>query len=41
MTDLYCLTCKMDMCSIIEAADHIVNFGCIVESLPKDKEQAA
>lgn len=34
---LYCISCSMEMCSVIEACQHMVDYGCIVESLPKDK----
>jgi hypothetical protein len=30
----YCLSCKMEMVSVVEAAKHLIG-GCIVESHPK------
>lgn len=31
LREYYCLSCKMDMCSVIEAAAHLLD-GCIVDS---------
>lgn len=33
LNDYYCISCKIDMCSTVEAAAHLLG-GCIVDSEP-------